>query len=314
MCVQQTAEKKLPTEQDILKSNKGGMGNKVGVITNRITAMMEVQARYQKGTKEWKVLQMRIDSGEKYQQDEIDALKGIVAKPMPTYWYNLSAAVKKDEEDHTPGFQRSLCVYKKPYFMIYVYEDYRQKYRDYIIRVSDLCEKKFHCTLDELKKKKRLLASEKKFLEFVKQGNPFGDGECAMNKICWHIENEFKNQRIELKSNSDFDYKKLKYDVIQNSLNKEQLKNLMDEYVVQVRNYKQSGKVDFLDIEQKIMDRTQLYQYYKDKSKEICDNDKMRHDIILDLCYGANGNKQFCWDCIGDSIVKRLEEMNSGTV
>ena len=45
--------------------------------------------------------------------------------------------------------------------------------------------------------------------------------------------------------------------------------------------------------------------------KNICPNNDERLNIILDITYGYNGNKQFCWDTIGDLICKRLEEMNN---
>lgn len=48
------------------------MGNKVGVITNRVTSMMEVQSKFEKGTPEYEELAYRITCGQTYQQNEID--------------------------------------------------------------------------------------------------------------------------------------------------------------------------------------------------------------------------------------------------
>ncbi len=36
-------------------------------------------------------------------------------------------------------------------------------------------------------------------------------------------------------------------------------------------------------------------------------------NIILDITYGYK-NRQFCWDCIGDLLIKRLEEMENENV
>ena len=55
--------------------------------------------------------------------------------------------------------------------------------------------------------------------------------------------------------------------------------------------------------------RQHLYIRFKDRASEICPNDDERMNIILDITYGYKGNRQFCWDCIGDLIIKRLEEM-----
>ena len=57
--------------------------------------------------------------------------------------------------------------------------------------------------------------------------------------------------------------------------------------------------------------REHMKQYYKEMAKEICPNDDERLNIILDMCYGYKNNKQFCWDCVGDLIIKRLEELES---
>ena len=48
--------------------------------------------------------------------------------------------------------------------------------------------------------------------------------------------------------------------------------------------------------------------------KKICPNNDERMNIILDMTYGYKGNRQFCWDCIGELIIKRLEEMEEEVV
>lgn len=69
-CVQRSAAKEVITEQNVLKSNKGAMGSQVGTITNRVTSMIEVRSRFEKGTKEWNELQYRITCGQAFQQDQ----------------------------------------------------------------------------------------------------------------------------------------------------------------------------------------------------------------------------------------------------
>lgn len=71
-CVQRNAEKVIVTEKDIKKTNKDGMGNQVGTITNRVTAMMEVQSHFPKDSKEYSELEYRIECGQLYQQNELD--------------------------------------------------------------------------------------------------------------------------------------------------------------------------------------------------------------------------------------------------
>ena len=60
--------------------------------------------------------------------------------------------------------------------------------------------------------------------------------------------------------------------------------------------------------------RKYLCSSIKEKAKEICPNEDERMNIILDMTYGYKGNRQFCWDCIGELIIKRLEEMEEEVV
>ena len=64
ICIQRNVEKIIPTEEDMMIMEKNAMGNKVGTITNRVTAMMEVQSRYPPESEEYKILNYRILCGQ----------------------------------------------------------------------------------------------------------------------------------------------------------------------------------------------------------------------------------------------------------
>ena len=64
MCVQRKAEKKIPTEEDVITSNMNSFGDEIGKITNRITSMFEVQSHYEPGRREYEILDYRIKSGQ----------------------------------------------------------------------------------------------------------------------------------------------------------------------------------------------------------------------------------------------------------
>ena len=70
------------------QSNKNGFGNAVGSITNRVTTMFDVLASLKKDSEEYNELMRRIICGQALQQEEIDKIKGIQAKPMPKEWYD----------------------------------------------------------------------------------------------------------------------------------------------------------------------------------------------------------------------------------
>ena len=70
--MQRKAPKCIPTEDDLMKSNISSFGNAVGEVTNRITSMFEVQARFPKDSREYRMLDYRIKCGQLYQQNAID--------------------------------------------------------------------------------------------------------------------------------------------------------------------------------------------------------------------------------------------------
>lgn len=78
VCVQRKAEKIIPTEEDIIKANKLAFNDDIGVITNHVTSMFDVQAGFEKGSKEYETLSYRIMCGQHYQQCSIDRAKGII--------------------------------------------------------------------------------------------------------------------------------------------------------------------------------------------------------------------------------------------
>lgn len=304
MCVQRDTDKIIATEDDIKKSNLNGMGNKVGQITNRVTNMIEVQSRFPKDSEEYKIMEYRIGCGQLYQQNELDKIKGIDFKPMPRYWYSI-----KDCEN---DFQRSLCANKKPYFFIYNYDYVKKEYQDYIKSNDRKCFTRFKCNVNELKQKKVLKEEEKDFIDWYDKLFPVGIGNCTMNKICQHIEKEFDGYKTEIKHNGLFNYNILKVNRRCIEKHRKELKELCDEYVKEVANFKSDKikkeiSINYGDSEKY---RNFLKNEFKQRAIEICPNNDERLNIILDMCYGTKNNRQFCWDCVGDLIIRRLEELN----
>lgn len=72
ICAQRKAAKKVPTEEDIIQSNKLAFNDDIGTVTNYVTSMIERQAGFVKSTKEYEVLAYRIMCGQYYQQNTID--------------------------------------------------------------------------------------------------------------------------------------------------------------------------------------------------------------------------------------------------
>lgn len=301
-CVQRNTSKVVVTEKEVLKTNKNGMGNQVGTITNYVTSMMEVQSHFEKGSKEYKELEYRIECGQLYQQNELDKIKGIVAKQMPSNWYNMGACA----DDR---YKQSICAYRKPYFMIYIYDETKRDYKKYTKESNDKCKLIYNCSIQDLYDKKDNLSDEQKeFLFWYEFKMPVGTGECSMNKICRYVESQLDGYKSQLHRNSTFDYNELKVKRRCTEEHRQLLRELEQEYRECVREYKAQKHFDKGESNK---DRKFLYKKFHEEAMNICPNDDERLNIILDITYGYNGNKQFCWDTIGDLICKRLEEMNT---
>ena len=183
--------------------------------------------------------------------------------------------------------------------------------------VESKCLTKFGISLEELLNKTDLTEEEQLFVKYYNNGLPVGFGDCAMNKICWHIENEFNGYKISLKHNGNFDYNKLKYPKKRcTEAHRQGLKFLCDQYVKQVALYKQEQELKKESsgearTEESKKERKFMREDYACSAKEICPNDEERLNIVLDMCYGCRNNRQFCWDVVGDLIIRRLEELEN---
>ena len=294
LCIQRTTEKIIPTEESILKTNFDAMGNKVGSITNRVTSMMDKQSYFEKDSKEYLELQKRIESGQHFQQLEIDRLKGIVAAPMPDYWY-MPGACKDDD------YLYSICTHKKPYFMMYVYDTNRREYAEYIKKEERYCLIQYGKTLDEILAE----GSETEYIAQYYKYLPLSDGPCTMNQICHYIESVFNGRKHEMIVRSNFSYDFMKYlDVDINEEIRSKLKNLADDYCAAMSRFKTDPfhkKDDYKDQE---MILKRKYRYL---SEQYCPDEKMRLNIALEIGF----ENKFLWLCAGDLVVNRLKELNT---
>lgn len=325
-CIQKTAEKTEITDDILAKSNMLAFGNDVGTITNYVTSMLEVQARFDIGSKEYEELEYRIQCGQLYQQNCLDSIKGIVSKPMPKYWFKRNQCAKKDASGKPlldkngsviyDDYLLSICAEKKPYFMIYRYPEVKKDYVSYQEKNNIKAMQLFGCTLEELLNKDELDENEQNFIKWYYIKLPVGTSDCAMNKICRYVEKEMSNYKSQLKKDNSFDYTKLKIKMNMTKKNKEAyalyyplLFDLCNTYVSKIAEFKTNSSKAINDKETAINNRNELRKWIKKEAKKICPDNKLRLNIILDLCYGQKNNKQFCWDTVGELIVEHLKEI-----
>lgn len=314
VCVQRKAPKCIPTDDDIMLSNINSFGNAVGGVTNKITSMFEVQAKFPKGSREYNILDYRIKCGQLYQQNAIDKTKGIEAKPMPDTWYNwISNKFSKAKNDETKKqfwLNRKIIADKKPYFMQYIYPSERAELNKYNKTNNEKCLMRFRITLDELLEKENKSKEEERFVYWYYDRMPLGTAPCTINKICKRIEELFDGN---IKNTDEyFDYSILKSDAEYTNVMFNKIKKIYEAYKKNVQNFAQFAKVERLKSDDRQIQKYLLKEQFKEKCLKTCPNEDELCNIVLDLCYTKSKNsKQFAWDICGETFIKNLLKRNN---
>jgi hypothetical protein len=310
ICVQRKAKKKIITEEELIKANKNSFGDAIGATTNKITAMYDVQALYSPDSKEYKELSYRIMCGQLYQQNCIDATKGIIAKPMPKSWYNNKFnKILPDDKKETIDRKRlykSIVADKKPYFMNYIYPQQMSQYQRYIKNADIQSFAEFGISLDELLKKENKNHSECNFIQWYYNNSPVTDNNCVMNRLCHAVEKEFNGYVCSLREKSTFDSTILKSGVKYKEITKQQIDSIYKQYLDEYQRFVIKSKQSKMDTDEVSIFKTMLIENYRRKCVEICPNEIELCDILIDLCYSKSTSKKFVWDISGEQIVKNL--------
>lgn len=330
VCLQKSATKIVPTEDDLYNANINGFGDDIGSTTNYITSMIDLLASFEKGSNEYNELSYRIICGQQFQQNAIDKTKGIICKPMPKTWYDYHSCkvyrenvidkdtgevkVKKDTEEQIreKEFLQRILVDKKPYFMCYIYPQEMRKYKDYVASTNVKSLKKFRLSLDELINKSNKTDDEKLFLEKFDRKIPVSMSNGLVNKIAWKVEKEFDGILSKLKEECEFDYSILKTPNVtyaQSTYNA--IRRIYMNYKTTLTDYMQQAKTERVSKDESMVKRIMLKNNFKTQAYSICSNKYELCNVIVDLCYSKNSNKQFVWDVVGDVIVENLLKLNN---
>lgn len=320
VCVQRKANKIIVNEEDIIAANKIGFTDEIGIVTNHITSMFEVQAGFPVDSEEYKTLSYRIMCGQLYQQNVIDSIKGIIAKPMPSYWYNLRDNFVKDEdseeEKQTKLFNRSIAAYRKPYFMTYVYPHLRKRNNSYTKNSNNGVMLRFGAygihSVDDL------INHEPKTQEMIECLNGYddiiGSNACTINKICWLFEKEFDGYLSKRYVQPEFDYSILKSDIEYSQQNYNEIYEIYQQYKAQMdelNSKSNSDRIDSFDLTQYKFTRI---QEFKRQCEIICTNEKELCNILADICYTRETTKNFFWEIVGNVAIDNLLEKHNGSL
>lgn len=313
MCAQRRATKRVPTEDDFIRSNIESFGNDIGQTTNWITSMFEVRARFKKGSEEYDTLSYRIRCGQLYQQNAIDKAKGIVCKPMPRLWYDRHAANKSEGD---AKFQRNIVADKKPYFMRYIYPMLSKQYNTYIKNTDKNALREFQMTVAELKSipKSDLTERQEEFLRYYDFRLPVGINPCVMNKICWRFEDEFDGHIGKHNSAIKFDYSIMRSEDEYTTKQFNSIKRLYDDYNKRLVNYAIFADYERIDDCDSFATLSVMNDEFRKECYKICPNASMLCNIILDICYTRSSTKRFAWNMCGSEIIHNLLIKNDNKI
>lgn len=315
ICQQNTANKVIVTEKDLIQSNKDGFGDGIGKTTNRISAMYELLPLFNEDSKEYKELQYRIMCGQHYQQCEIDKIKGIKSNPMPKEWYEARMCKSNkegdSEDEEINSFNRSIVVDKKPYFFIYIYPELKKKYVKFkkdmeessILRLNKSIEE----VLDNPKTKEEL-----RMVECYNYNNPVFEYNSTMNRICRYIEKELNVTELK-EVEEEFDYNILKSDVEYSKTAYNKVKAIYKEYNERSKFFMSSNKY-MREKENRESIRQLFREEFERKCYEECSNSEILCNILIDICYSSNKGKQFVWDICGEQIISNLLKKNNNII
>ena len=308
ICEQNSAKKHKITESLLAKSNKNGFNNNVGIITNRCTAMFDVLAKFEKGTKEYNEMLYRITCMQGYQQEIIDSCKGIIPKQVPREWYDYRTV--KDIDDG--GYTLSLLANKKPYFFIYNYKHLRNDLKKHNENFETNCEIVFGITLDELKSKENKTDDEKGFLNYYSNKTPVSFANSTMNRICWKLEEELDGLQKALKD--------IPFDTSIFTTNKKVSKKLYNQAEELYEDYKTVVRRRIRETgsktgEEAVNSKLSLMYLYKEKLEELFKGDyELITNCLVDMLYNKPVSKQFVWGVCKEYMINKLLSDNNNKI
>lgn len=296
---QSTAEKIVPEDKNIILSEKHGFGDSIGTITNYATNMISLREDFPKDSEEYRILSERIDTMMEFQQNAIDRIKGIEAKPLPKHWISLKDCNKDP-------LLESVCVEKKPYFFIYRYQTLKNQYDAYVKSAENNCYMWFGKTIKELETGERT-EREQEFLDNYHKRMPVSFARGTINRICAAVEAAFDNDNMSYKD--EFNYELLKSGKCYTQEEKDAIASEISLYNSKFKEI----NARFTKIKGK--DKSELYEYldylkaqFEEKCFAICPNEATLADILVDICYEKSISKGFLWEICGEQMVKNIVE------
>lgn len=328
--------KKIFTEEDLYIADEKTFGSLIGPLTNRGTSIVALISEYEKKVKQFgleedkkklKLLHNRLKMVCAGQSRQIDKAKiGENVKGIPKIWTNYQHISPDDteEEKKNKEFYNSILCDKKPYFFRYVYKTENKKYNQYYKKVDLRCYSLYDMTLKELLQKEDKTEEQKSFIESFKSKNGFINSECEMNRICWYIEEVFKDINKKARDGSSFDYTYfIKEDVEFNEKKYNQIKEFLILCLNKKRdNTGQQNKKIFS--EEKLVNSKEITEdkniWIQDIKNELyqkyCSDGYELTNYLIKFFYEdkKNFSKNTLWKLCGDILYNIAYEKSKGKI
>lgn len=316
MCVQESTPKKVPVESDYIKSDINGFGDSIGSVTNKATNMISLREQFEPNSEEYKELTYRISTMMNYQQNAIDRIKGVVARPVPKEWLDkrLFKIDQDDDEDvvHQKQINANIAAEIKPWFFIYRYSQLKTDLDKYVKACKSNCKIRFGKSLDQLYESNERTTEEDEFLYYYEKYMPVSRAPGTMNRICYRIEDEFQSTNV--LPNVKFDCSILKSDVVYSKEEFDAVKALYDEYNKNMQLFLKRTQKNDSSKEERDMFVSQLTEEFKKACSTACPNEEILANIVVDVCYATNQNKTFAWDVAGEQIFRNILKTNGNMI
>lgn len=322
MCEQRKAAKQKITEDLLIESNIAGFGDDIGKTTNWITSMYDVQCQYPEGSREYETLEYRIQSGQHYQQNCIDKIKGIVSEPMPQYWYSKRACYDRFADNPEElEFQLRICADRKPYFMQYIYPKLAVDYKKFVQSMKESASVRFQKSYEDLisMEYSELPQDQQDFVKAFSKYSPVSMNQCVANRIAYYVEDAFDHFKKLTVRASDCDASMMSGVPLTATMVRN-VNAIFKEYLERCKLYKSEQYASVVGgsrIQQQADVRAALemeLEAFRRKCQSACSNSQALCDILLSLCYRSSAKQQFVWEMCGDTIVQNLLSHNHDIV
>ncbi len=312
MCLQDSVPKKQPTEEDYIASDINGFGDSIGSVTNKATNMISLREQFDSDSEEYKRLTYRISTMMNYQQNAIDRIKGVVARPVPKEWLNPRMFKVEDRDDEAiireKQINANIAAEIKPWFFIYRYSQLKSELDKYLKSVKSNCKIRFGKNLDTLYASESRTEEEEAFIYNYEKYMPVSRAPGTMNRICWRIEDEFKTTNV--LPNAEFDYSILKSNAQYTQDEYNTIKQLYDDYNKNMQLFLKQKKQNEFGDDEVGFDITHLKDVFVDECSKVCPDTEILSNIVVDLCYTSSKNKTFAWDVAGEQIFDNILKNN----